>query len=206
MSGCSRPWHSPVAKYMPPNFSADSTGRVRNLLLSIPSVLGTHEEAKLGLATEILRSGGAIRLKAWGTSMLPSLWPGDLLTIQGRGYDEAVPGEIVLVLRDNRLFVHRLVEKRNQNPPSCITRGDAMLHNDPPAVASGLLGCVVGIHRANRSFVPNRRVSQLQSGLGWTLCRWDRFRNLTLLMHAVRLRVFGVRAGQFCSPFDASHQ
>jgi hypothetical protein len=157
-----------------------------------------REDPKLGLAAEILRGRGTVRLKAWGTSMLPSVWPGDLLTIQSTAYDEVVPGDIVLVLRNNRFFVHRLVEsRRDQDCLWWITRGDAMPHSDPPAAASELLGRVAGMRRANRSFVPSRRVSLLHSALAWMLCRCDRFRNLTLRIHAARLQAGPTRAGHF---------
>ena len=117
--------------------------------------------------------------------MLPSLWPGDLLTIQSAAYDEIAPGDIVLVLRDDRFFIHRLVERRlGQDCLLWITRGDAMPHNDPPAAASELLGRVASIRRGNRSFVPSRRVSPLHSALAWMLCHWDRFRSLALRIHA----------------------
>ena len=59
-----------------------------------------------------------------------------------------------------------------------------MPHNDPPAAASELLGRVTSIRRGNRSFVPSRRVSVFQSALAWMLCRWGRFRSLTLHIHA----------------------
>lgn len=163
----------------------------------MPSTLETREDPKLGLAAEMLRRRGTIHLKAWGTSMLPSVWPGDLLTIQNAAYDELIPGDIVLVLRDNRFFVHRLVEKRlGPDSLSWITRGDAMPHNDPPAAVADLLGRVASIRRANRSFVPSRRVLPLHSALAWMLCRSDRFRNLTLRMHAASLQAGPTRAGQ----------
>ena len=57
----------------------------------MPSMPEDREDLKLGLAAEMLRCHGTIYLKAWGTSMLPSVWPGDLLTIQGAAYDEVVP-------------------------------------------------------------------------------------------------------------------
>jgi hypothetical protein len=147
----------------------------------MPAAPETPEDPKLGLAAEILRCRGTIQLKAWGGSMLPSVWPGDLLTIQSAAHEEVVPGDIVLVLRGKRFFVHRTVElQRGQDRFSWITRGDAMPHNDPPAAASELLGRVVCICRANRSFNPSRRISLLHSALAWMLCRWDGFRNLTL--------------------------
>jgi signal peptidase len=163
----------------------------------MPSMSKTREDSKLDLAAEILRRRGSIRLKVWGTSMLPSLWPGDLLTIQGLAYDQAVPGDIVLVLRNNRFFVHRLIERRrDQDCLSWITKGDAMQDCDPPAAASELLGRVAGIRRGNRSFVPSPRVSQPHSALAWMLYRWNRLRNLTMRIHAARLRVNPPRARQ----------
>lgn len=137
-----------------------------------------REDSKLGLAAEMLRGcHGIVRLKAWGTSMLPSVWPGDLLTIESATYDELVPGDIVLVLRDKRFLVHRLVEGRPGRDFVClITKGDAIPHNDPPAAASELLGRVVRIRRANRSFVPRQRVSRFRFCLAWTMFRWERFR------------------------------
>lgn len=182
-------------------------------------VTETREDPKLGLAAEMLRCGCALRLKAWGVSMLPSVWPGDLLTIQSAVHDEVVPGDIVLVMRENRFVVHRLVRtQRDQDRLSWITRGDAMPHNDPPEVASELLGLVSGIRRAHRSFVPSRRVSPLQSVMARMLCRWDRLRNLTLRIHAARVQPGPTLAHQFfcvalgtgheipsASPFPTSH-
>jgi hypothetical protein len=145
------------------------------------------EDPKLGLAAEMLRSRNTVFLKAWGASMLPSVWPGDLLTIESAACDEVVPGDIVLMMRDNRFVVHRLVERRrDQDRFSWITRGDAMPHNDPPAAGSELLGRVACVCRSNRSFVPSRRVSPLHFALA-RMCRWDRFRNLALRIHAARL-------------------
>jgi Peptidase S24-like len=190
-SGFSRRWHCPVAKFRSLLYSANST----SILLSCePSMLYTlpledRKNPKLALAAEMLRCHGTVQLKAWGTSMLPSLWPGDLLTIQSAAHDEVVPGDIVLVMRDHSFFVHRLIEKRRvQDCLSWIMRGDAIPHNDPPVGASELLGRVACVHRGNRSFVPSRRVSRLHSMLAWMLCRWDCFRSLTLRIHAACLQ------------------
>lgn len=121
--------------------------------------------------------------------MLPALWPGDLLTIQSREYDEVVPGDIVLVMRDNRFFVHRLIEKR-QVKDSCswITRGDAMPQNDPPSAKFELLGRVTFIRRGNRTLVPSRKVSLFTTALAWMLSRWDHLRSFALRMHAARMK------------------
>lgn len=164
----------------------------------MPYALENGEDPRLGLTAEMLRSRGTVRMKAWGASMLPSVWPGDLLTIQSAVHDEVVPGDIVLVMRESRFIVHRLVERRrDQDRFFWITRGDAMPQSDPPVVASELLGRVSGIRRAHRSFVPSRRVSPPHSALAWMLCRWDRLRNLTLRIHARRLQASPTFVGQF---------
>ena len=184
--GFSRLWRSPAAKSVPPNFSAISTGMPRSLA---PTMLETDENPKLDLAAEMLRRRGTVHIKAWGTSMLPSVWPGDFLTIQGAADDEVVPGDIVLVRRNNRFLVHRLVEMRpSQDCNSLITRGDAMPDNDPPAAVSELLGRVAGIRRGDQTFVPIRRVSLLDFVLARALCRWGRFRSLTLRIHTALLQ------------------
>lgn len=153
------------------------------------SILGSREDPKLALVGEMLRRRETVRLELRGTSMLPSLWPGDLLTIQSAAYDELVPGDIVLVMRDNRFFVHRLVERRrDQDCIWWITRGDAVPQNDAPVAAWELLGQVSGARRGQRIFVPSRRVSRLCSALAWMLCRWGRFRSLALNIHAARLQ------------------
>jgi hypothetical protein len=155
----------------------------------MPYPLEPRENPKLALAAEMLRRCGNLQMKVWGASMLPSLWPGDLLTIQSAAHDEVVPGDIVLVVRDDRFFVHRLVEtRRDAECLTWITRGDGMPNNDPPVAASELLGRVTGVSRGNRSFVPSREVSSLNSALAWTLCRWDRLRNLALRIHATRVQ------------------
>jgi hypothetical protein len=156
------------------------------------------ENLKLGLVADVLRCRGTVRLTVRGTSMLPWVWPGDLLTIQSAGCDVVVPGDIVLVLRSNRFFVHRLVEgRRIEGCLSWITRGDAMPHNDPPTDASDLLGRVASIRRANRSFVPSRRFSQLDYAAAWTLWHWDRFCSLMSRIHS-ELLLGRRRRGRFC--------
>jgi signal peptidase len=185
----SRLWRFPAAKSMLPNFSADSTGIVLSFLISMPHIVDAPGDPKVGLVAELLRGCGTLQLKVWGTSMLPSIWPGDQVTIQSVVDDEVVPGDIVLVLRDDRFFVHRLVERRLvQDCLLLIMRGDAMPHNDPPAAASQLLGRVTRIRRGNRSLVPNCRVPVFQSALAWVLCYCNRFRNLLLRLHAARLQ------------------
>lgn len=121
--------------------------------------------------------------------MLPSIWPGDLLTIEPAKHAEIVRGDVVLVLRNHRVFIHRIVEMNDKNDDRMwITRGDSMPQSDPPTTVSDLAGRVVRISRGGRSFAPSRRISLLDSALAWICCRSDRIRNLVLRIHAARLR------------------
>jgi signal peptidase I len=158
-----------------------------------------HEYHKIDMAASVLRAGKRIRLRVFGTSMLPSLWPGDILTVEPG--EELVPGDIVLFLRDGRFCAHRLLV---QSGRYWVTRGDAMRQDDPPVEAGELLGRVGCISRGNRSVVPRRRVSLVGFALAWMLCRSERFCNFMLRIHAARLRVFPPPASQsVCGKFAA---
>src|SRR5438552_5252219 len=52
------------------------------------------------LLAEVARKFGEIRFKATGDSMLPSVWPGDLLTVRRQSFSEFQSGEIVLYERE----------------------------------------------------------------------------------------------------------
>ncbi len=126
----------------------------------MPVMTEARGDYKLELATEVLRSGGAIRLQALGTSMLPSVWPGDVLSIAPAPGKDIVPGDIVLVARDGRFFIHRLIQKDETH---WITRGDSLAQNDPPLAEAQVLGKVSLIHRTTGDIVPKPRVSPSRS-------------------------------------------
>ena len=99
-----------------------------------------------GLAGEIVRTFGGVRLRVFGTSMVPSIFPGDLISVQRVDLSEISTGEIVLYSRDGRLFVHRVVARAgSQDDPRLITRGDRLSYNDPLVSSSELLGRVTSI-------------------------------------------------------------
>jgi signal peptidase I len=111
-----------------------------------------HVAATLGcdLAAEIVRTFGEVRLRVFGTSMVPSILPGDLVSIQRAGISEISSGEIVLYSREGRLFVHRVLACTNSpEQPLLITRGDRLDHNDPPVCSAELLGRVTSIQRSD---------------------------------------------------------
>jgi hypothetical protein len=48
--------------------------------------------------------------------MLPTLWPGELLTIQAQSLDQVQPTEVVLFSREGRFCIHRVVRKLQIRP------------------------------------------------------------------------------------------
>jgi len=174
----------------------------------MPFLTESREAHKLELAVEVLRSSGAICLQAFGTSMLPSIWPGEVLRIENRSGKEIVPGDIVLVARDRRFVVHRLIEKHDSH---WITRGDSLPQNDAPVTDVQVLGKVSAIHRMSRVIIPNRRATPLVRLLAGMLCRWDSLRNIALRVHSflrepAPLTLFSQKAGLRISRFaSATH-
>src|SRR5207245_10741079 len=60
-----------------------------------------------GLARDVVRKFGKVRLRALGTSMVPSILPGDFISIQRASITRSSPGEIVLCDRVGRRLAHR---------------------------------------------------------------------------------------------------
>jgi signal peptidase I len=129
-------------------------------------------EVECGLAEEIVRTFGELRLRVYGTSMVPSILPGDLVFIHRAALADISSGEIVLFQQAGRFFVHRVVDRKaiattGVHEESClITRGDRLRQNDPPVSSSELLGRLVSIERDKRKIAlpangSNRMVARL---------------------------------------------
>ena len=112
---------------------------------------------KCEMADEVLRSSGSLRLQVQGWSMLPSVLPGDILTIERVSAEEVAEGDIVLFGRDRRLVVHRVIGRTGDSGnSSLITRGDAMATPDPVVDEKQLLGRVTFIMRNGKCIEPPR--------------------------------------------------
>jgi hypothetical protein len=109
------------------------------------------EDTLEGLAAEVLSRFGEIRLRVTGSSMLPSVQPGDILTIRRCVMSAVECGAIVLFTRGGRLFAHRVVARRLTH---LVTRGDALAWQDPPVFEDQLLGRVAALTRHGRGRQP----------------------------------------------------
>jgi signal peptidase len=140
------------------------------------SVVNPTDGLKCGLAAELLRSRGELRLQVTGTSMIPAVWPGDVLLVRREGATEARAGDVILFGRDGRLFAHRVV-RRAEGPggPIWITRGDRHRHDDPPVSGEELLGRVTAILRADAladpRLTPGLRIAAFFLRRSWAATR-----------------------------------
>jgi signal peptidase I len=119
--------------------------------------MNARQYASTALVEEVVRSIGEVRLRVLGTSMVPAMLPGDLVSIRRANLNEISAGEVVLFLQSGRLYVHRVVGRNevssagNPEEYCLITRGDRLSHCDPPVSTRELLGRVVSIERDNRN-------------------------------------------------------
>ena len=122
------------------------------MLVSSVAHSGTHP-CKCGLAAEVLRRFGQLRLRVTGASMLPAVWPGDIVTVHSVRLPDVSRGDLVLFFRGQRFLVHRVL---NVSDDGLQTRGDSVLGPDPPVHSDELLGRVVSITGAGGPRTPSQ--------------------------------------------------
>jgi len=150
----------------------------------------SEQIAKCRLAETILRRFGMLRLKVTGCSMLPSIWPGDILLIHRQDIRQVIPGTIVLFSREGKLIAHRVICKADDSDNPCVvTRGDSLPSPDSPVTASELLGKIASVFHSGEWIEPRVRL-----GLGARLM-------VALLSHCslgtrVLLRLYATRQCQ----------
>ena len=102
-------------------------------------------QVKIELLAETIRRSGA-RVRVTGASMLPAIWPGDVLMVRRQDPTRIVPGDVVLCRCNGGLQAHRVAR---QCGGYLITRGDALTADDPPVQVADLLGQVTAISRGS---------------------------------------------------------
>jgi hypothetical protein len=137
-----------------------------------------------GLVADALRLGGRLRLRVHGESMLPTLWPGDVVEIASCSSEDVRPGDIVLARRDGRLYLHRLVA------PCTLTgfrlRGDSMPGPDPRFSPEALLGRLVFRADGHADEGRDSSAGTLSRVVGMVLCHFGMARRLALRFHRRR--------------------
>jgi signal peptidase I len=108
-------------------------------------------EACCDLVADIAREKGKVKIKVAGTSMVPTIWPGDLVMVGRCEVAELKPGSIVMFRRNRGLVVHRVLSRTGK---LIVTRGDAKRCVDEPVNVSDIVGEVESIVRNGRLLNP----------------------------------------------------
>jgi len=163
----------------------------------------SRDAVRLELAAEALRRFSEVRFVAHGSSMVPSIYPGDCLTVQTFGVEVPRCGDIVLYDRNGQFCVHRIVNILKKGVALFyVLRGDALTDYDPPVAACELLGRVTYLERRGESPDPNSKTGLLYRAAR-AIVRHSKFVIALLLRwHAVRERDF-LKTG---SPWTGSAQ
>jgi len=105
------------------------------------------------LVADVARDFGEVCLAVTGASMIPALWPGDIIIVRHRETVELKPGDIALYRRQNQLVAHRITRIRRD---LLTTRGDSLPSDDPPVRESDIVGQVVSVVRNGHCVPPAR--------------------------------------------------
>ena len=139
----------------------------------------SRQELKVGLAIEVLRTSGRLELCPRGYSMLPTLWPGDTVTVQAYPFEQVEPGQVILYQRQGRLYLHRVIG-REPDGAGLVTRGDAMSQCDAAVRREEFLGMAVAVRTPGEQARELGECSALRRAAGWLMGSSDRVRSLAL--------------------------
>lgn len=148
---------------------------------------GLPSTVRANLAVDLLRSCGELRMSALGASMVPAIFPGDVLTIGRQDAAAIRSGDIVLRTHEDRFFVHRVVGRsESSSGVLLLTRGDALMQPDPPLGENELLGKVVCIERGGTKLPAVSHLTWREKCLRWGIRRSNLLLRLVLHFHALR--------------------
>ena len=146
------------------------------------AVVQTEDSLKCALAGAALRASGSLRLRVTGSSMIPSIWPGEVIAIRHCGMEQVRVGDIGVFLRYGRIFAHRVVSAQ----PVLITQGDAVPAPDPPVTTDEFLGKVTSIERRGKRISPSGRLSMAGRMIAAVAGRSARANRILQRVHALR--------------------
>ncbi|RZI85387.1 MAG: hypothetical protein EOP38_05220 [Rubrivivax sp.] len=109
--------------------------------------LQCDDRVRIDLALETLSRTGQLTMRALGSSMLPAILAGDLLTFRACTPHMLAPGHVVLARRGDALVAHRLL---SCDGALLRLQGDALPCPDLPIATSDLLGVLVRQERAGQ--------------------------------------------------------
>jgi len=149
-----------------------------------------RESVVLSLASEVLRTSGSLRFAALGASMVPAIYPGDILIVRRETARNARCGDVVLSSHEGGFRAHRLVDKIEEGGRlMLVTRGDTHANNDPPLAEGEFLGCVTAVVRRGKRIELGSRATAWQLPLRWTARHSSSALKALLRWHSLRMRL-----------------
>jgi len=130
-------------------------GRRRSSPDYFPPVPTAVDRSRLALVGEVLHRFGEARLRVTGSSMLPSIWPGDELTVRRRAVSELRTGEIALFTRMNDCS--RIAWWRTRAAASSRRETRCRRETSP---------CTTGTSGSGRVRLPRRTAREVAGGAG----------------------------------------
>ena len=125
----------------------------------------------LDVATGVLQSGYRMRFRAEGSSMWPTIQPGDAITVEPATATEIKLKDIVLYRTGRRVIGHRVVRIETRNGERVLlARGDAGRGAGEPVAVQQILGKVVAVEREGCKIdLKSRRAKMKHSMRAWAL-------------------------------------
>ena len=99
------------------------------------------------VCVELLLGGTAVRFRATGSSMWPTIRDGDVITVAPARPDDVAVGDVVLYRAPRGLTAHRVMKRLIDLPLAFRVRGDAPGSQDDTVAAGEILGTVGTIER-----------------------------------------------------------
>jgi hypothetical protein len=150
-----------------------------------------NDALKIEMTAELLQKFGAARLRVLGSSMAPTLRPGDIVSVRRAAPEEISVGQLVVFSAGTRLITHRVVAVlKDAGVRRWITRGDRADEDDGAVPAENLIAVVESVSRRAGSggrevrFAPRPRLSWSERVLLALLRRSDRATSLFLRLTA----------------------
>ena len=129
--------------------------------------LSIQQHDIIDLSNQILNKGGKLSFKAHGSSMLPFIKSGDVISLEPVAEKSLTVGTIVLYKSDQtQMVAHRVVKRRVKNGQIFLSvKGDAHLHSDQLVTGEQIIGKITEIKRDSRIVRFDRKLWPVASSL-----------------------------------------
>src|ERR1700691_1894788 len=121
---------------------------------------------KVEMVSELVQKFGAARLRVLGSSMAPTLRPGDILSVRRAAPEEISVGQLIVFSSGPRLITHRVVATaEDEGVRRWVTRGDRTCCDDPTVLPENLIAVVESVSRRTSRgdgelrFAPRQRLT-----------------------------------------------